>query len=137
MIPLVAQLPAPEAAQSVGWIALALVCLVGGINQVLRLTDRFREHPPTHQTYATKVEHKELETKVDAELGRERGARKSIHEQIAALQSEDAALKQKTAAHGEQLAALNGAISDINDRIDAIPQRTIALLNETKQLHRQ
>ncbi len=38
-----------------GWIG-SLFFLAGGLNQVLRLTDRFKEQPPPGQTYATKEE---------------------------------------------------------------------------------
>ena len=41
--------------QLAGWIG-SLFFLTGGLNQVLRLTDRFKEQPPPAQTYATKEE---------------------------------------------------------------------------------
>ena len=41
--------------QLAGWIG-SLFFLGGGLNQVLRLMDRFKEQPPPAQTYATKEE---------------------------------------------------------------------------------
>lgn len=35
-------LPDPATAQSVGWMLLVLFCILAGINQALRLLDRFR-----------------------------------------------------------------------------------------------
>lgn len=136
MMPLfLAQLPDPQSAQSIGWIALAIVCLVAGINQVLRLTDRFKEHPPTHLTYATKAEHRELGEKLDAELGRERGSRKKMHEEIAQLQTSVATVRAENANQSKDLRELKQQIADTDRRIDAVPMRTIQLLRETQQLH--
>ncbi|MBI5693653.1 MAG: hypothetical protein HZC55_26550 [Verrucomicrobia bacterium] len=134
---LLTQLPDPQSAQALGWIAVALVCLVGGINQVLKLTDRFREQPPAVQTYATKVEHRDLATKLDVELGRERSARKKIHEEIAELQSGVSAIRAETSGQTRDIGELKQQISETNTRIDAVPQRTISLLRETQQLHAQ
>lgn len=132
---ILAQLPSPESAQAIGWLALSLVCLVGGINQVLRFTDRFKEHPPTYQVYATKTDHKELAEKMDTELGRERGARKEIHKEVAALQADISAIKNETAAQTRDINDLKRQVTDSNSRIDAVPQRTISLLRETQQIH--
>ena len=136
MIPsLLAQLPHPESAQSIGWLALALAALIAGINQVLRLTDRLKEKPPVHQTYATKVEHGQLQDRLDLELGRERGSRKKMHEEISALQAQVAAVRTDNQNQSRDLAELKGQIKETDKRIDAVPMRTIQLLRETQQLH--
>lgn len=60
MIALLAQLPEPHAAQSIGWLALAAFSLAGGINQVMAIMDRFKEKPVPADTYATKTDHAKL-----------------------------------------------------------------------------
>ncbi|PTX95757.1 hypothetical protein DB354_10120 [Opitutus sp. ER46] len=128
-------MPAPDSAQAIGWLALAVFCAIGGINQVLKFTDRFRETPPSHQTYATKTEHAQLAEKLDTELGRERGSRKKMHEEISKMQSDISAISTDNHAQSKDLADLKRQISATEQRIDAVPMRTIQLLRETQQLH--
>jgi len=60
----------PTSYQAIGWIAVAVFSLVGGLNQILKLFRHFREEPPPVTTYATKIElerlrvdlHKAIET---------------------------------------------------------------------------
>ena len=137
MLTLLAQLPSPDSAQAIGWLALAIFAAIGGVNQILRLTDRFKEHPPSYQTYATKTEHKDLADKMDSELGRERGARKQIHEQIGELRSDVSAMRTETGLQTRDISDLKRQVADTNARIDAVPARTISLLRETQQLHKQ
>jgi hypothetical protein len=52
-------LPDPIQAESLGWLALGLFALTGGINQILRLTDRLRPkepEPPLIKQFADRVE---------------------------------------------------------------------------------
>lgn len=134
MIALLAQLPDPGSTQAIGWLFLALFGAVGGINQILRITDRFKEHPPIHSTYATKEEHKDLAIRLDEELGRERGARKKIHEEIGSLQSGMSSLTTETENLTEAVAGMKTQIENTNDRIDKVPERVINLLRSTKGL---
>lgn len=80
--------------------------------------------PALHLTYATKSEHSALATRMDEELGRERGARKKIHEDIAALQALTAALQVELRGHTAVLAELKQDQREIRTRIDDLPRRT-------------
>ncbi len=135
LIPMLAQLPDPKSAESIGWVLIVIVAIIAGINQAMRLFRSFKESPPPHQTYATKEQHRELELKLDAELGRERSARKRIHEEIAALQANVAAIKVATDSQATDTAELKERVAEINSRIDTMPQRIVSLLRETQQLH--
>lgn len=146
MMHIIAELPDPTSAQSIGFIALALFSLIAGINQILRLTDRFRTQPPPHLTYATKKEHdqqvakcaqdqKDMEKRFGETITAERRARKEIHEQIGVLTTELASVKSETRQQTSALDDLRDQQGKMNERIDAIPQRTISLLRETQQLH--
>ncbi len=46
----------PDAVQVAGWLASAFF-IAGGLNQILKLTDRAKERPPPAETYVTKVEY--------------------------------------------------------------------------------
>lgn len=99
------------------------------VNQALTFyKEHIREKPTPADTYATKVQ-------LDTELGRERGSRKKMHEEIAALQGDVKSHHTAIESLSQDVAAFNEQIGDVNKRIDEIPMRTIRLLNETKQLH--
>jgi hypothetical protein len=70
--------------------------LVGGINQILRITDRFKEKPPPSQTYMTKS---------DCAAQHE-----SIRELSRSLQSEIVALKRE---RDGVLAQMNAQLTDL------------------------
>jgi len=132
-----AQLPDPASAASVGWIILSIAAVCVALNAILGFwRDHVKEQPTPSETYATKQQHEEFKKQMDAELGRERGSRKLIHQEVAALQADTKALKTETESQTRQLSDLKKQIGDTAARIDAIPARTISLLNETKQLHK-
>lgn len=87
-----------------------------------------RANPALHLTYATKQEHSDLATRFDDELGRERGARKKMHEEIAALQAISAALKAEARARAAALDELKQDQREIRARIDDLPRRTADVL---------
>lgn len=124
MILSLAQLPAPESAQAIGWLALAGFAIAGGVNQVLKFFDRFKETPPSHQTYATKSEHGELANRVDR-----------VDEKI------DANYKALDQKRSISVANLHDALKEqtdaLNKRIDAVPQNVITLLKDVKALQKE
>jgi peptidoglycan hydrolase CwlO-like protein len=108
--------------------------LVGGsaalflVNQALTFyKDHIKETPTPAGTYAT------LE-KLDVELGRERGARKQMHQEMTEIQKSITALQTETDSQSNDIGSIKDDIKNFNDRIDAIPQRVITLLRETKGL---
>ena len=131
-----AQLPDPSSAASVGWIILSIAALCLALNQIMGFwREHVKEQPTPSETYATKQQHDEFRKQMDAELGRERGSRKLIHQEVAVLQADTKSLRTETESQTRQLADLKKQINDTAVRIDEIPARTIRLLNETKQLH--
>lgn len=89
----------------------------------------FGHEPPLHKEYATKTDLREAHGRI----GRER---EEIDRAFALARESRHALDAKVEAHRKELdLKLEQQTKEINTRIDAIPGRTIALLNETKQLH--
>lgn len=116
-MPLLAQL-------SLETIPSLVVFVVGGsatiflINQVLTFyKQHMKEQPTPANTYATKEEMKFAHGRISRE-------REEINREIARLGEEQKALRL----------VLDSEIKDLNRRIDAVPERTIALLRETKDL---
>jgi septal ring factor EnvC (AmiA/AmiB activator) len=136
MFTLAASLPDPASSESIGWLlgSIAALCVIA--NQVAAFFDRFREKPAASATYATKEEHREFQTQMDAELGRERGSRKKMHEEIGQLQGDMKSIRKETEQQSIQLGDLKTQINDTAKRIDSIPARTIEMLATTKALHR-
>lgn len=101
-----------------------MTVLIGGsaalflINQALTFyKEHMKEQPSPANTYATKEEMKHAHGRI----GRERD---EINREITRLGEEQKAIRM----------VLDTEIKDLNRRIDAVPQRTIALLRETKDL---
>lgn len=127
---MLAVLPDPTAASSIGWLVLALAGLCVAVNSIAGFwKEHVREKPTPSTTYATKVE-------LDTELGRERSSRKKVHEEIAGLQGEAKTLATRADSTERDLDGVRRWLEETNQRIDEIPARTIRLLNETKQLHK-
>jgi hypothetical protein len=99
--------------QLAGWIG-SLFFLAGGLNQLLRLTDRFKEQPPPAQTYATKEE-----------LG-------LLRQELGRLRAEVRDDRDRILAAGEERAR------KLHERIDPIinemPGKIIELLRNTGAL---
>lgn len=107
-----------------------VVVIIGGsgvlflLNQALTFwKEHMREKPAPADTYATKAEHSELKHRVE-ELSEkiETNFRALDHKRSVSI----------AGLHDD----LNATRQTLEARIDAMPQRTIVLLNETKQLHR-
>jgi peptidoglycan hydrolase CwlO-like protein len=111
----------------VSWI----LCASGAVflvNQVLTFyKDHFRETPAPAHTYATKAD-------MDAELGRERGARKKMYEEMGGVQKSITALQKETTHQSADIQAIKQKVEKLDERIDVVPERTIKLLRETKGL---
>jgi len=75
-----------------------------------------------------------LAAKMDEELGRERSARKKIHEDFAAMAGDVKVLQAETGRQTATLGELKVEVQSTNARIDAVPGRVINLLRETKGL---
>lgn len=139
----------------IGAVIVALVALYG-IGQLLKFLREFRselanelkreigeskEPSPMsvqqplvikgHQELVTRDEHKSLAERMDQELGRERGARKQIHQEIGALQASVAAITKENTKQTSDLQDLKQDIKEMNVRIDLVPERTINLLKTT------
>lgn len=132
MIPLLLAQHAPEftSGQLYAGVGLLLTLLL----VVLLWRKVFVPEPPLHKEYVSRADHTALEERLDVELGRERGARKQMHQEIATLQSGVEVVKNQNAAHSLALAELRSEQAKIRDRIDDVPQRTINLLRSSGAL---
>jgi len=65
MIHLLAQMASPAPADLGIWLGCSAAVMIV-LNQGAALIDRFRPHPPAHEVYVTKAEHRDLEDRVDA-----------------------------------------------------------------------
>jgi hypothetical protein len=81
-----------------------------------------------------KEEQKEQDAGVDTQLGRERGARKEIHQEITAIKADLSAARVATANLGERVGELKREVCDMGKSIDLVPGRVVNLLKETKGL---
>ena len=116
-------LPDPTSASSIGWLMVAVAALAATINQILKLTDRFKANPPTHTVFATKADHGELKERVNLVETR-------VDENFKLLD------QKRSVSIGNLHEALKQQTEMLNGRIDEVPGRVIRLLNETKQLHK-
>lgn len=128
---LLAQSPAPEALES--WLK-TLFWLAGGVAAVMHCyrlatgkasTTTVSPQPlivKGADDFATKPELHSLAKKMDDELGRERSARKKIHEEIADLQGDVKVLSSKTDTQNRQLSSLDGKMDQVLLRLPRNPK---------------
>jgi len=105
-------MPTPTSLEIGVWL-VCLVAVVAGVNQVMKLLDRFREHPPPRDTYqvkgdyVTREEFKDLADVVDELAG-------EMRESIAEVRRETAHDREIAAAAAEARAEkLHTRISDV------------------------
>lgn len=70
-----------------------------------------------HEHLVTREEHQKLEARMAEELGRERGARKKIHEEIGTLQGDVKVLQSQNDNQTRQLSNLDGKIDQVLMRL--------------------
>lgn len=99
-------------------------------NEAKRIDVQNPLHVKAALEFATKPELRDLESKMDAELGRERGARKKIHEEIAELQGDVKVLKVQGAAQ-------NGKLDNLEAQIGANNSLTAKLHGQLEQMNQQ
>lgn len=116
MLPFFADLPAMDSPTAIGWVlgSVAALCVIA--NQIGDFVERYKEKPPPALTYATKEE-------LDAELGRERGARKRIHEEMAENQADIRVLEKMAEVQAQQLTNLDGKMDQVLMRLPRLPSR--------------
>lgn len=132
MIPLLlAQTPAPEALKS--WLETFFWLGGGMLMSILiwkHLTGKSNTAAVGPQPFivkgaddfATKPELAGLAKKMDDELGRERGARKKIHEEISELQGDMKGLKITSDHQTRQLSNLDGKMDQVLLRLPRPPK---------------
>lgn len=145
-------LPAPDSALSLGWLCLAVFALLGGVNQILRITDRFRANPPLHLQYSTKAEHQELQqshrdlgAKVDS-LAKSVDAAFRDSAQVASVSREKlytqlrdgslaiARLSAISENQTKQLKDQSERLTQLNARVDEVPGRVLQLIKASELL---
>jgi seryl-tRNA synthetase len=146
MTPSLAELPAPDSPQAVGWGVLIFFAIMGGLYYTINVWRQLSgkgdkaSQPPQplivkeEHAYATLPQLDALARKMDDELGRERGARKKIHEEIATIQATVSSISTETEKQSNDIAEVKSDVKRANERIDSVPERTIRLLRETKGL---
>lgn len=126
-------------------IGLFVACLIVLIGVAVGLKLLFSRNPPLHKEYISREEHlataaridkerADLALKMDAELGRERGARKQIHQDIAVLQTGVEIVRLQNEEQSKRIGEMRGDQITIRDRIDELPRRTIELLRTSGAL---
>lgn len=63
-------LPDPSSFGSIGWVLVAIVAILTGLNQTMRFIGHFRERPIPADTYVTKVQCEALHSGIDREIQR-------------------------------------------------------------------
>lgn len=126
-------------------IPALVTVVVGGsallflVNQAMTFyKEHIRERPTPADTYATKEEHARLAEKMDVELGRERGARKKIHEEIAALQGDLKVIQAETSAHTQSFTNLFSQSetlrAEVKDDVQGLHERISQVLEKVGEL---
>jgi DNA anti-recombination protein RmuC len=133
---MIAQLT-PDAVQVAGWLASAFF-VAGGINQILKLTDRTKENPPAVEKYWTKAEaqrHREeereriqqmeqrweqLRREIRADISRlaDSSARRAqeLHQRINPLEGHIQALDAKVEEQRQRLAHMDAKLDRLIER---------------------
>jgi len=145
MTPILAD-TSPEAIQLASWLSVlfylgGFCCTVLGglwaLKEIRKPASAALPQPLEVQeshAFATVPELNALASKMDEELGRERGARKKIHEEIATIQSTVSSIRTENEKQSNDLTEVKQDVKRANERIDGVPERTIRLLRETKGL---
>ena len=128
LIATLAELPAPDSATSIGFLALAFFAIIGGVNQALRFFDRLKEKPIPSDTYATKTEHGELKIRVDrVETRTEENFRALDHKRSVSIAGLHDDLRDKTEALRKEIKAdtehLNTRITEVLSHVAEIRGR--------------
>ncbi len=108
----------PSSYQSLGWLMVCAVALVAGINQVMRLLDRFKEKPRPADTYVTKEEHRERVVEFRTQLADIRRARE---DDTRAVRGDLDGLREQFGTD----------LRGVHQRIDDLPNSIIATLKNT------
>jgi len=124
----------PNSYQAVGFIALAIFAMVGGVNQVLKLTDRFKGQPPPAKLEGSlngvilrlnALDTAVMQLRAEFHEGHEQRSqdndarRRAIYEKIEGVRLE-----------------LKKDIKDVEEKIGDLPNELIVLLKNTGALRR-
>ncbi|MGH8019580.1 MAG: hypothetical protein ACREIA_15125 [Opitutaceae bacterium] len=123
-----AQLPDPGSAYSLGWLALGLLALIGGAKLVVDLINgikRMRGTAPTPQPfivrsdaeYIQRPEYDRDRKELREELARHARNRKEHYEKVEALSCEIASLKTATNLQSAQIHTIDGKVDRVLDRL--------------------
>lgn len=78
----------PHTWQAIGWIAVALFGIAGGVNQIVRLVDRFKGHPPAEQLKLNADSLERRVTTLEHTAAEAMQRRRAMHEKIDAVKEE-------------------------------------------------
>lgn len=110
--------------QSFGWIAVAVFGLAGGINQVVRMVDRWRGHPPVEhlQINANELTRRVATLEHSASEAVER--RRAMHDKIDRIKNE---IREENKADFNQ----------VYDRLNELSSSVARLHSDTEHQNRQ
>ena len=142
MMPPFAELPAPESASAVGWLAVTFFTIMAGLYYTLAVFHKLRgggtEIKPQpfvvqeHASPALKTEQEKLEKKIDAADAWARSSRKGIYEKIEDHSSRIMALESTAARTADNVAKLETKI-DGNTQITAETRGAVTQINQSVQ----
>lgn len=81
-------MPEPTHWQAFGWIAMVLFGLAGGINQVVRLVDRWKGHPPVEHLQINANELARRVTSLEQTAAEALERRRAMHDKIDRVKEE-------------------------------------------------
>jgi hypothetical protein len=141
MTPFLAQassvLPDPAAAQSIGWITLALFSIAGGVNQILGVRDKLRAKPAQsvdvikqpltvkpHEEYTPLAVHREFAAKVEERFDEQARASSAGREKIYNLIRDEmrtvrAEAKEENNGIHNRITELVGAVRELKGKIES------------------
>ncbi len=114
----------PSTWQAIGWLAVALFSLAGGINQVTKLVDRWRGHPPAETLKASADELTRRVSALEENAQEAMERRRAMHGKIDAVES-------KVRADVKQ------DLGNVYERLNSVSQSIAGLARDTEHYSRQ
>lgn len=99
---------------SIGWLAITAFAIVAGLNQVLKLSDTFKEKPAPADTYVTLKECAAKNSAQDLRIARVECASEQLRSE---LKDMDLRSEQRAAALHDRINLILAAVSEIRGEL--------------------
>jgi septal ring factor EnvC (AmiA/AmiB activator) len=123
---------------AIGLVVCILFFLAGGVNQVLKLTDRNKPQPPLHEAYASREQCERLmqanttrHSQIFAEIktvreqseGEARKLGEKLSEEIGEVKTAVGILNERTKTTNESVKAMGQDLSDVREAVASLTEK--------------